>query len=121
MVGVGVSYVVIKKYIFLGMEVVEEIWKCIVKWILGVLIEVEIDCLRYSYWLLFDEFEIKILVYSKYGWKEVIEVFCEICGYVYILSLFYEIIVYMFKYRFIDSIINFNYDEVLDVVVKEEL
>ncbi len=119
--GAGASHAATKKYIPLGMEAAEEIRKRIVKRIPGALIEAEIDRLRYSYRLPPDEFETKILAYSKYGRKEVIEALREICGYAYIPSLSYEIIAHMFKHRFIDSIINFNYDEVLDVAVKEEL
>lgn len=36
-------------------------------------------------------------------------------------TLFYHIVAHLFKHRFIDVIINFNFDELLDKVLKEEL
>jgi SIR2-like domain len=36
-------------------------------------------------------------------------------------SLFYEILAHIFKHRFIDVIINFNFDELLDNAIEEEL
>ncbi|MBL0358005.1 MAG: SIR2 family protein [Chitinophagaceae bacterium] len=35
--------------------------------------------------------------------------------------LFYEILAHLFKHRFIDAIINFNFDELLDQAIEEEL
>lgn len=35
--------------------------------------------------------------------------------------LFYEIVAHLFKHRFIDAIINFNFDEFLDLSIQEEL
>lgn len=120
--GAGASYAATNKYIPLGKEAAEEIRKRLLeKPIPETLIKEEIDRLSFIYRLPPDEFETKILAYSKYGRKEVIEALREICGYAYIPSLSYEIIAHMFKHRFIDGIINFNYDEVLDVAVREEL
>lgn len=39
----------------------------------------------------------------------------------YCPSLFYELVAHMFKHSFIDVIINFNFDEMLDQVIEEEL
>lgn len=39
----------------------------------------------------------------------------------YYPSLFYEILAHLFKHRFIDVIINFNFDELLDIAIQEEL
>lgn len=36
-------------------------------------------------------------------------------------SLFYELLAHLFKHRFIDVIINFNFDELLDQALEEEL
>jgi hypothetical protein len=36
-------------------------------------------------------------------------------------SLFYEIIAHMFKHNFIDVVINFNFDELLDHAIEEEV
>lgn len=36
-------------------------------------------------------------------------------------SLFYEIVAHLFKHRFIDAIINFNFDELLDQAIEEEM
>jgi hypothetical protein len=42
-------------------------------------------------------------------------------NYKYIPGLFYEIVGHMLKHRFIDVIINFNFDEILDNIIDEEM
>ncbi|MCE6991956.1 SIR2 family protein [Dyadobacter sp. CY323] len=42
-------------------------------------------------------------------------------GYKHVTSQFYEIVGHMFKHRLIDVIINFNFDEILDNVIDDEM
>ena len=42
-------------------------------------------------------------------------------GKKYFPSLTYEVIAHLFKHRFVDAIINFNFDELLDQSIREEL
>lgn len=45
----------------------------------------------------------------------------ELLNYRYIPNLFYEIIAHMFNHRFIDIIINLNFDEMLDSAIEDEM
>ena len=45
----------------------------------------------------------------------------EILNYKYETSLFYEIVAHMFKHKLIDVIINYNFDEILDNVLEDEM
>lgn len=45
----------------------------------------------------------------------------ELFNFRYSPSLFYELVAHMFKHSFIDVIINFNFDEILDQALEEEL
>jgi len=45
----------------------------------------------------------------------------DLFNFKYAPSLFYEIIAHLFKHSFFDVIINFNFDEILDQAIEEEL
>lgn len=45
----------------------------------------------------------------------------DLLGYKYYPSLFYEIVAHLFKHRFIDIIINLNFDELLDNAIEDEM
>lgn len=120
-VGAGASNAATNGYMPLGKDGAEEIRKRLIKRIPKELIEEEIKRLKYSYRLEPEDFETKLLAFSRFSRKDVVTALREICGYAHIPSLAYEILAHMLKHRFLDIIINFNYDEVLDVAVKEEL
>lgn len=86
-------------------------------------IERELDHLRHNYGLDRNELETVLMACSKFDRDKVLEKLQTICNanVKHLPSLLYEIIAHMFKHRFIDIIINFNYDEILDDIIKEEI
>ncbi len=87
----------------------------------NALISEELDRLEQIYRLDKDSFETQLLAISKFSRKGVIKVLKEICDHQNIPSLTYEILAHMLKHRFFDGIINYNYDQVLDVAIEEEI
>jgi hypothetical protein len=53
--------------------------------------------------------------------EDIIDELKEQLDYRSLPSLFYEIIAHLFKHKFIDIIINFNFDELLDNAIEDEL
>jgi len=71
-----------------------------------------------------DAFETKLLSFIKDDDKNkkiVLKELDKLYNHKYPVSLFYEIVAHMFKHRFIDVIINFNFDEMLDNAIEEEM
>ncbi|MCG8331670.1 MAG: SIR2 family protein [Chitinophagales bacterium] len=66
-------------------------------------------------------FETHLLAFSKFSSKTVVEELKKLCGNRNTPSLVYEIIAHLLKHRFIDAILNFNYDELLDNAIEEEI
>jgi len=87
------------------------------------LIEEEITRLSNIYALKSTDFETKLLAFIKFFPKkvrsEIREIFHD--DFRFFPNLFYEIVAHLFKHRFIDVIINFNFDELLDQVILEEM
>ena len=50
-----------------------------------------------------------------------LSVLCDKCDVRYYPGLAYEILAHLMKHGFIDAIINFNFDEVLDQAIEDEL
>ncbi len=73
------------------------------------------------------EFETQLLAYNKFysntqgKGKNLVDTICELYHHMYYPSLCYEMLAHMFKHRFIDVIINFNFDEILDRAIEDEL
>ena len=67
------------------------------------------------------KFETQLLIYSKYAQEEIIEVIKEICRLKYVPNLIYEILGHMVKHRFIDVVFNYNFDEIFDTILGEEI
>ncbi len=71
-----------------------------------------------------DDFETRLLALNRFFpdeiRKELKEIFHPELKYT-TPNLFYEILAHMFKHRFIDVIINFNFDEILDQAIAEEM
>jgi hypothetical protein len=55
------------------------------------------------------------------GYKVVVRELKKHVGMEYYPSKFYEMVAHLFKHRFIDVIINFNFDELLDNAIKDEM
>ena len=53
--------------------------------------------------------------------KDISEALISILDYRYIPNLFYELVAHMLKHRFIDVIINLNFDEMLDNALEDEM
>ncbi|WP_298422639.1 SIR2 family protein [uncultured Kordia sp.] len=53
--------------------------------------------------------------------EDITKCIVELLNYRYIPNLFYEIIAHMFNHRFIDVIINLNFDEMLDSAIEDEM
>jgi hypothetical protein len=62
-----------------------------------------------------------LLALSKYFPKDIYEKLANYYGYRYYPDGFYEVLAHLFKNRFIDAIINFNFDELLDQAIEDEI
>ena len=67
------------------------------------------------------DFETQLLACSLIDKEVVLQELKRLYSHKYPVSLFYEIVAHLFKHRFIDVIINFNFDEMLDNVIEEEM
>jgi SIR2-like domain len=85
------------------------------------LIDGKIDELSKVFKLNINDFETQLLACSTLDKKLVIKQLEQLYKLKYPTSLFYEIIAHLFKHRFIDVIINFNFDEILDNAIGEEM
>lgn len=81
----------------------------------------EIEELSQVYRLDKNDFETVLLALSKYYPKDIYDKLATYYGYRYYPDLFYELLAHMFKNRFIDAIINFNFDELLDQAIEDDL
>lgn len=70
-----------------------------------------------------NAFETELLAFIKFFPKKVRKEISRIfhSDFRYFPNLFYEVIAHLFKHRFIDVIINFNFDELLDQIIAEEM
>ncbi len=85
------------------------------------LIDEEIEKLSRVYRLEKNDFETILLAIHKFHPKELVDELKSIYSKRYVNSLCYELLAHLFKHRFIDVIINFNFDEVLDQAIEDEL
>ena len=67
------------------------------------------------------KFETQLLALNKFSADIVRKKLDDICGNENAPCLAYEILAHLLKHRFLDAIINFNYDELLDNAIQEEL
>ena len=70
-----------------------------------------------------DHFDTELAAMSITPWRDqkVRELFAEMFRQRYVPLLQYELIAHLFKHRFIDAVINFNFDELLDQSIADEL
>jgi len=85
------------------------------------MINEEIEKLTWHYNLDSEDFETILLALSKFTRNSVIKMHKKFYDIRYNPWIGYEILAHMFKYRFIDAIINFNFDELLDQSILDEL
>jgi hypothetical protein len=85
------------------------------------LIEAELDRLELVNRLGRFEFETRLLALSRFDPETVLSMLHEKCDVRHYPSLTYEILAHLMKHGFIDAVINFNFDEVLDQSIDDEL
>jgi hypothetical protein len=85
------------------------------------LVKEELGRLTNVYKLSEAEFETQLAAYSSLNKKLVLKTLEKSYNQRFPVSLFYEVVAHLFKHRFIDIIINFNFDEMLDNPIEEEL
>lgn len=88
---------------------------------LGKLIEDELNKLTSVYKLNREDFETQLFAFSKFFPDEVREELKQLFDRRYEVGKFYEIVGHLLKHRFIDVVINYNFDELLDNVLEEEI
>lgn len=83
----------------------------------------ELERLTLAYRLPKNTFETTLMALSRnpYTAKKTREKVKELYDFRYIPILCYEILAHLLKHRFIDAIINFNFDELLDQAISDEL
>jgi hypothetical protein len=122
-IGAGASYVATKKHYPLATKGAEVIMNKLEGSYpsLKSLIDRELTRLEKVYSLNREDFETQLLALSKFLDKEVVDTIKELFGYKNIYSLTYEIIAHMLKHRLLDVVINYNFDEILDNAIEEEV
>lgn len=85
------------------------------------LVQDEIRRITVEYRLEETDFEAVLLALSKFDQKRLLEELQGIFLRRYYPSTAYEILAHLLKHRFIDAIINFNFDEILDQALDDEL
>lgn len=81
----------------------------------------ELDRLTTQYRLGPEEFETQLLAFSKFGGSELVSELKSIFYRRYYSSQTYEILSHLLKHRFVDAIVNFNFDELLDQAIEDEV
>jgi len=89
--------------------------------VFSTLVSRELKKLSQVYKLDPQDFETKLLAMGKFFPDDVLMEIKSAYNKKYEVSLFYEIVGHMLKHRFIDAIVNYNFDEILDNVIEEEL
>lgn len=87
----------------------------------GRLIDEEIHRITVEYRLESGDFEAVLLALSKFDQTTVLNELNSIYSRRHYPSLAYEVLAHWLKHRFIDAIVNFNFDELLDQAVDDEL
>lgn len=120
--GAGLSHVATKGVMPLAKDAIKFIKEEVKKTnIPNHIFEEEAERLKFSTQLDINEFETQLLIYSKYAVSAVKKGLKKICKPKYIPNIEYEILAHMLQHRFIDIVMNFNYDEIFDVILKEEI
>ena len=81
----------------------------------------ELERLSLQYRLKKTEFETQLLALSKFAGPRLLDELAAIFGRRFYAAETYELLAHLFKHRFIDCIINFNFDELLDQAIDDEV
>lgn len=84
-------------------------------------LDAELNRLAVQYGLEAEEFETQLLAFSKFSGRQLVHELEKIFLRRYYASITYEILAHLLKHRFIDAIINFNFDELLDQALDDEV
>jgi hypothetical protein len=85
------------------------------------LIKREIRRITVEYRLEEQDFETVLLALSKFDQTKVLDLLNTIYNRRHYPSVAYEVLAHWMKHRFIDAIVNFNFDELLDQALDDEL
>ncbi|HYM77536.1 MAG TPA: SIR2 family protein [Candidatus Dormibacteraeota bacterium] len=85
------------------------------------LIQEEVHRITVEYRLRRGDFEATLLALSKFDQKTVLEKLNAMYSRRHYPSSAYEVLAHWLKHRFIDAIVNFNFDEILDQAIDDEL
>ncbi|NOT28414.1 MAG: hypothetical protein HOP16_20225 [Acidobacteria bacterium] len=86
-----------------------------------LILEQELQRLETVYRLRADEFETRVLALSRFAPDRVANVLQQHCRVRHYPSLAYELLAHLLKHGFVDAIVNYNFDELLDEAIDEEL
>jgi hypothetical protein len=68
------------------------------------------------------DFELTLSLLAQFGDPDYVRgKIKDMYSYRYCVSMTYEIIAHLFRHRFVDAIINFNFDEILDQAIEDEM
>ena len=68
-----------------------------------------------------DDFETQLLAMSKFAKETLLDELRLMFWHRHAPSFLYELLAHLLKHRFVDAIINFNFDELLDQAIDDEL
>ena len=85
------------------------------------LVRYQLDRLVSTFRLKKEEFETQLRAFSRLNGQKVRDDLQKMYSARYVPLLWYEILSHMLKHRFLDVIINFNFDELLDQSIDDEL
>lgn len=85
------------------------------------LLKRELNRLHLEYQLKPTEFETVLLAASRFDRETVLRTLHHMLGRRYRPTLAHELLAHLLKHRFIDAIVNFNFDELLDQSVEDEI
>jgi hypothetical protein len=120
-VGAGASFNACPKGLPLGKDTATAMREHFSAKIGKELLDAEIKRLHQVFRLPKDDFETILYAISRFDPKGLREELHKRYNAQYHPNLTYEILAHLFKHRFIDVIINFNFDELLDQAIADEL
>jgi len=85
------------------------------------LLEPELDRLALQYRLERNEFETQLLALSRFKRPELLSELAQMFSVKFLPALPFEMLAHLLKHRFLDCIVNFNFDELLDQAIEDEL
>lgn len=85
------------------------------------LIDEELERTVLQYRLNADDFETQLLVLSKFDRQTVLDGLGVLFNHRFKPTLCYEVLAHLLKHRCLDAVINFNFDELLDQSIEDEV